>query len=356
MNQAEPPDLDRSWLTDEIAEQPDALRRLLDEADEPARRVAGLLSQVGSVLVAARGSSDNAARYAQYLLGTAHRLPVTLAAPSLVTRYDAPPRLDRTLVLGISQSGRSPDVVGVVAAAAAQGQPTVAVTNDPGSDLAGAADVVVLLHAGPERSVASTKTYVNSLGALALVSAHASADDDGGTRLRALRELPAQLRETLDRGDDDAVAAVAAGLGERCLVVGRGLNHATAYEVALKLEELTGITAQPYSAADVRHGPIGAVRRSFPVLLVAPDGEVFDDVAGLVAPLRERGAWLAAITADPGLAGRVDAALPLPAGLPEWLSPLVAVLPGQRLAAHIAASRGIDVDRPGGLSKVTETH
>ena len=341
-------------LEAELVEQPAALARLLDEADaEIAALVEDLSARdVGQVLIAARGSSDNAARYAQYVLGARNRLLVALAAPSLISCYRTPPRLPATLAVGVSQSGRSPDVVGVVADARGQGCPTVALTNDAGSPLAQAADTVIALRAGPERSVAATKTYLCSLGAFALLSAHLAGDPGA---LAALQAVPDAVGRVLD----DAIAAAeplrALADAARWTVIGRGFNLATAFEVALKIKELTGAVAEPYSAADFLHGPIGAVGAGQPVLLVAPRDAAARSVAELVGPLRDRGARLVAITDDADLLAAADVALPLPAGTPDWLVPLLAVVPGQMLALQLALARGVEVDAPHGLSKVTET-
>lgn len=343
-----------TWLAREIAEQPEALGRLLDSEDDAVTRIAAALRARGvtSVMVAARGSSDNAARYAQYLFGVHHRLPVGLAAPSLVTQYGAPPRLRGALVIGISQSGQSPDIVAVLDAAREDGSPTMAITNDVSSPLAGRADHVIALHAGPERSVAATKTYVNSLAALALLSAHLGQRAD---LVAALHRLPERIAAAVE-GSTARVAALDAvsALGAS-LVIGRGFNYATAFEVALKIRELTGAGAVPYSSADVRHGPIASVGPGSPVLLVAPSGAVLPDLRAMVEPLRARGSRLVAVSDDAGLLSAVDEGLPLPPDVPEWLSPLVAVVPGQLLAARLAEEAGVDVDAPLGLHKVTET-
>lgn len=342
-------------LEAEIRQQPAALRRLLEaEHANVAALATGWRERgdVTAVMLAARGTSDNAARYAQYVLGVHNRLAVALATPSLFGPYAAPPRLNGMLVGAISQSGRSPDVVGVVAEAARQGRPTVALTNDVRSPLAEAAAAVVGLHAGPERSVAATKTYTASLAALALMSV---ALDPGAGRLAALRGVPQHV--------DAAVEASLAGIAApdwlveapAWAVVGRGFNYATAFELALKVKELTGIAAEPYSSADFLHGPVAAVSWRMPVVLVAPSGVTGPEVLGLVDRLRERGARLAILSDDAGALERADLPLPLPAGVDEWLSPLTAIVPGQVLALRIAEARGLDVDRPTGLRKVTET-
>ncbi len=355
-------------LAAETAEQPDVLARMLERllpGTDELRSAAWGGGDVRGIVVAARGSSDNAARYAQYLWSAQHRVPVTLATPSLQTVYGVTPDLSGQLVVAISQSGSSPDVVGVLAAAREQGRPAVAVTNEPDSDLAAAASVVVDLGAGVERSVAATKTYTSSLLAVALLGTAWMAD--AGERQRRtdqLRTVPAAMGALLDRlTGSDAVDVAAAVLGphDRGVAVGRGLNLSTAHEVALKVTELAGMLVSPYSPADLRHGPLGAVGPGTPVLLVAPHDPATASVAALAPDLAARGAPVVAIAdpAGPGasLLGTCAAGLPLDAdpGVPDWLTPLTAVLPGQLVAARLAAARGVDVDRPGGLAKVTRT-
>jgi glucosamine--fructose-6-phosphate aminotransferase (isomerizing) len=345
-----------SRLEVELREQPAALARLLDReaagALDLGRRLAA--GDVRLVVIAARGSSDNAARYAKYLFGAHNRLPVALATPSLYGLYRRPPRLDGALVVGVSQSGTSPDVVGVLDEARAQGRPTVAVTNSPGSPLAAAADHLLAMHAGEERAVAATKSYVNSLGALALLSAGLEGDP---ARVEALRQVPAALDQAIDGSARAAGPAAARLLADApaCAVVARGFNHATAFEVALKVTELTGTLASPFSGADLLHGPIGAIGAGFPVVLLAPSGAVLPQLLEVQAALRERGARVLAVTDDPIALAGASMRLPLPGGVPEWLSPLVAVAPGQVLAMELARLRGLDLDHPSGLSKVTST-
>jgi glucosamine--fructose-6-phosphate aminotransferase (isomerizing) len=337
-----------SLARDEIAQQPDVVARLLDR-ERPALRA--LTSELRRrrpryAVVAARGSSDNAARYAQHVLGRMLRLPVVLATPSLHTLYDAPPRFIDALVIGISQSGASPDVVSVVAEGARQGAMTVAITNDGSSPLAAAATHVLDLGAGEERSVAATKTYTASLAAIAALAA-----EGDGALCEDLALLPGALAEQLAL-TGDAEAAVAAGAGwERLTVVGRGAHYATAFEAALKIRELAGIVAEAYSPADLLHGPIATIGHGQPLLAVAPAGPTEGSMRELIATARERGARVAAIGHDAALGdpflGLVD--------VPEWLGPVAAIVPAQLLAVGLAERRGVDVDAPFGLSKITMT-
>lgn len=339
-----------SQLRDEIAEQPTVLARLLERQAGAIAAIAGE-ARPRYVLIAARGSSDNAARYAQHAFGRLCGLPVALASPSLHTLYGTPPRLDGALVIGISQSGASPDVVSVVQEGTRQGQVTVAVTNDPDSPLGGAAGHVIGLEAGVEASVAATKTYTSSLGAMAALAAAIAGEE----RLRAeLEAVPDALQRQLELADWPERAVAAAAAWDRCTVVGRGANYATAFEAALKIRELTGVVAEPYSPADFLHGPIAVVGEGYPVVAIAPAGPALAGAGELLDALRERGATVMAVSDVPDLVRDGETLLPL-VDVPEWLSPLVAVVPCQLLAVGLAERRGIDVDRPFGLQKVTRT-
>jgi glutamine---fructose-6-phosphate transaminase (isomerizing) len=331
----------------EIREQPDAVGRLLDREAGRARAFARGVSRgdLRFVLIAARGSSDNAARYAQYAFGLACRLPVALAAPSLGSVYHRPPRLKDALVIGISQSGRSPDVVGVVAEARRSGAATLALVNDPESPLARAAAEVIPLHAGVERSVAATKTYTTELAAVALVALHLGRRRDD---LAALAAAPEMIARTLSLEGAAAEAARPFAASTRAAVLARGVNYPTAHEIALKLKETCLLPAEPFSSADFLHGPIAVAGAGFPALVVSPPGAAAArELAGLSRKLALRGSHVQTI-------GPKGSSLPLPS-LPEILSPLAAIVPGQLLALALSLSRGLDPDRPRGLRKVTET-
>lgn len=337
----------------ELAEGPLVVARLLDVGRPAVARVAQATRERGIefVMIAARGTSDHAAIYAQYVLGSRNRLPVALATPSLVSLYGTPPRLRRALVLGISQSGRSPDLVAVLEDARRQGATTVAITNDPASALAAAAEFVLLLGAGPELAVAATKTYLAEVAVVALLSAAISdAADDG----RALAEIPRALEETM-RAEDVIVGLAAARVGdERCAVLGRGYHYATAREWSLKLKELDRVLAEPYSAADFEHGPIALVGPGFPILAVATAGRTLSGMAELLARLAERGARILVLSDEPDRWQGPDV-IPIPP-VAEWLSPLVASAPVQLYAYHLALARGLDPETPQHLAKITLTN
>jgi len=334
-------------LDAELHEQPEALARLLERQHAHALEIAELFRRddVQYVVIASRGSSSNAARYGQYLLGRAHRVPVGFATPSLYTLYEQPPRLDGALVIGISQSGESPDVKAVVEEASRQGRPTLALTNDPNSPLARAAEMVLPLEAGAELSVAATKTYLNSLGALALIFTASTRD---AKAFDELRRMPEAVAAQLERSAADVAALEDLDRIGGGTVVARGVNFGTAHEIALKVRELSGLLFEAYSAADLMHGPVAAIGDAWPVIAVAASGPARQSMDDAIAALAARGARLYVISDG-------SAELPLLSGVSDWLSPLVAVIPGQLLARRVAELRGADVDRPGGLSKITLT-
>ena len=344
-----------SHLRREIMEQPQVLARFLDEQAENATQIAAAIraSNACYMVLAARGTSDNAARYAQYLFGATARLPVALATPSLFSIYHTPPQMQNSLVLGVSQSGQSPDIVAVVEEGKRQGALSIAVTNVPTSPLAQAADYVLPLGAGEERAVAATKTYTAQLAALALLAVQFTGDDE---RLAALRRVPEAMEETLALEEQIVHAAQRYVYATECVVLGRGYNYATAFEIALKLKELTYIVTEPYSSADFRHGPVAIVERGFPAVVVAPQGAVYPDRLALARELAAREAELIVISEEEDALQLARTPLRLPVALPEWLAPFTCVVPGQLLALHVTLAKGYDPDHPRGLKKVTETH
>jgi glucosamine--fructose-6-phosphate aminotransferase (isomerizing) len=343
-----------SWLEAELREQPSALAALLDRESDTAKEIAETFRRddIRYILIASRGSSSNAARYAQYLLGRANRVPVMFATPSLYTIYEQPPRLDGAIVIGISQSGASPDVASVLAEARRQGRPTIALTNDASSPLAQQADSVLPLNAGEERAVAATKTYLNSVGAVALLFAAISQDD---VALGELRGMPAILERQIALSLESAPPIEEYREAVGATVVARGVNYGTAFEIALKIRELSGLVVEAYSPADLLHGPIAAIQPGWPVIVVAPTGPARPSVEEVVVPLVERGARVIAVSDVAAVLRRAHTRLPLVPRVPEWLSPLTAVIPGQVTAMQLAQLRGLDIDSPSGLRKITLT-
>jgi glucosamine--fructose-6-phosphate aminotransferase (isomerizing) len=343
-----------SYLKTEILEQPAVLQRLLEVERPSVERISAAIRQAAPryVMLVARGSSDNAARYGQYLFGAVNGLPVALAAPALYTLYQRPPRLDGALVLAISQSGQSPDIVAVVEEGRRQGALTVAITNEPASPLAGAAQHTIALQAGPERSLAATKTYTASLMALALLSTALAGD---ASHTQSLQAVPGFVAEVLASAPAILQAAERYRYMDACVVASRGYNYATAFEITLKLKELAYVLAEPYSLADFRHGPMAVVERDFPVVTIVPEGVMAAGLLEFLRQLRERQAEIVVISALDEALAMAQTPLVLPRGMPEWISPLAAVVAGQIFAMGLTQAKGLDPDHPRGLRKVTLT-
>lgn len=327
-------------LIEEIRSQPDVIRSVLETplgVDVPKPAWAH---------IAARGTSDNAARYATYVWGARNGVAVGLAAPSLHTAYGAKPRLAEALVVGISQSGASPDLVEVVAEGNRQGATTVGITNTLDSALGREADHVVDIGAGPELAIAATKTYTTQLLAIARLSL---AWDEEDLDLAVVADA---MEEVLDAEEHIGAVAAPFAYAESCAVLGRGFNYATAFEWALKMTEVNYLTAQPFSTADFEHGPMALIERGFPVLATVVDGALAADGMDLVDRVRASGGRVVLVTNLPD--AEADAVIPIPA-MPEWLTPMVAIVAGQLFTYRLALARGLDPDAPRGLRKVTLT-
>ena len=358
-------------LREEIGQQPEVARRLLDGQLSAIERIAAAVAErpIGGIMIAARGTSDHAAIYAQYLFGAFHQLPVALAAPALVSVYSRAPRLQEWLTIGISQSGKSPDVVGVITAARGQGGRTVAISNDPDSELARSAEFHIDVSAGPELAVAATKTYTAELLAVAaLASAYWPPNQDSGrepgqepfggareARMEALRQVPGALQEVLGvEPDAERIAGERRDM-DQCIVLGRGFEYATAREWALKLKELAQVGADPYSPPDFEHGPLALVEPGYSVLAIAPSGLAARDVVRLLRRLRTDFDVDLVVISDDSPTRELGAAMALPSGLPEWLTPIVSIVPAQLFAYHLTRAKGLSTETPRWISKVTLT-
>jgi glucosamine--fructose-6-phosphate aminotransferase (isomerizing) len=341
-----------SLLEEEIMSQPSIISDLLQQEIDHIGRIVAKMPSFNYVVIAARGSSDHAALYAKYAWAALGGYPIALATPSLYTLYGTPPRIDGSLVIGISQSGQSPDIVAVLEAARQQGRPTLAITNDGTSPLAAAADEVITLRVGQEKSVAATKTYTAELAVLAAFAAHISGKQE---YLDDLKRLPQVMESTLRQAEHIARQTERYRYMSSCSIIGRGFNYATSFELALKLKELTYVMSNAYSSADFRHGPIATVEVGSPVILVMPAGKTYDDLYSLAGELQLRGAELLVISNRGTALELAKTALPISSDVPEWLSPIAAIIPGQLLALHLALAKGLDPDLPRGLQKVTRT-
>ncbi|HNM36815.1 MAG TPA: SIS domain-containing protein [Anaerolineales bacterium] len=342
-------------LFSEINEQPERIKSLLSSQRKHVEKIAAEIQKRGVdyVFLAARGTSDNAGRYANYLLGAVNGLPLALATPSLFTYYKKPPMLKNALVIGVSQSGKSPDIVSVLEEGRRQGCMTLSITNEPNSPLAQKSDFVLDLQAGVEKAVAATKTYTTELMSIAMLSAALSGNKKAWDDLGNVSKW---MRETLKQSDFIAQAVQRYRYIDQTVVLGRGFNYATAFEWALKLKELTYIIAEPYSSADFAHGPIAMVESGYPVLAVAARGKVFDSMLEMLKRLRsDIAAELVVISNDRKALSLAQVPLQIPVDTPEWLSPLVSILLAQLFAYHLTLAKGYNTEQPRSIRKVTET-
>jgi glucosamine--fructose-6-phosphate aminotransferase (isomerizing) len=337
----------------EIREQPDALLRLLEHDGEIARIAAVVRDRdLRLVRMVGHGSSDNAASYGVYAFGLLPRWTAMRDSITLTVHYATPLDMSGSTVIGLSQSGQTPDVVEYVLGARAAGAFTVAITNDASSDLAHAADATIPLAARPELAVAATKTYVNTLAALVLLAGHVAGR--GAEIADGVRRASEQAAEALP-GIERATAALALPFSYtgRMFVIGRGVEFATAREVALKLLETCRVAAEPLTATDLAHGPVAALDPLFPVWAIASNDGTLAPVQEAAGRIREMGATL---VASGTAADRIEAAayrVPVPTPEPALLSPLLSVVPGQLFAWALSRARGLDPDAPSGLAKVT---
>jgi glucosamine--fructose-6-phosphate aminotransferase (isomerizing) len=345
---------EQHFMHREIHEQPRVVRTVAEKNVRSAQALAHAIRERGIqfAMISARGTSDNAALYTKYRLEIEAGIPVGSAAPSIFTLYSSQLNLSHALVLGISQSGKAQDVVEVVSAARACGALTAAVTNDPSSELAQVAEYVLLCHAGEERSVAATKTYIATLANIALlVDALVGRPRVG----EELEEAAQGIEQVLAMEESIELLAERYRYMTACMVLSRGYNFCTAHEAALKMMETGYVIARAYSAADFLHGPIAVVDTGFPCFVYAPNGHAYATMLQLAARLRERGAEIVVISCNPEILRLATRMVVLPCDIAERISPLVYIVVGQLFAFHLSETRGYDPDRPRGLSKITIT-
>jgi glucosamine--fructose-6-phosphate aminotransferase (isomerizing) len=337
----------------EIREQPEALLRLLEHEREYAAVARAFADRRPAVVrLVGHGTSDAAAAYGVYAFGLLSGWTALRDSISLTVYYGAPLDLSGSVVVALSQSGQTPDVVEYVRRTRERGALTVAVTNDPASELGSAAEVTLPLAAGPEQAVAASKTYVTQLAALALLAGGvAGRAAEVGDGIRRVAELMSGAIRSLERAVP-AVAMAFAYVG-RMYVIGRGIEFATAREVALKLTETCRVAAEPLTATDLAHGPVAALDALFPVWTIASRDESLPAVLDAAGRVREAGAT---VVASGNAAAELEGAaysLPVPEAPNPILAPLLSVVPGQLFAAALAQAKGLDADKPVGLTKIT---
>jgi glucosamine--fructose-6-phosphate aminotransferase (isomerizing) len=342
-----------SLMLAEIEQQPAAIERTIKREAKKIERFAANLNadRPRLVVLVARGSSDNAALFGRYLLELTTGIPVSLAAPAIHTLYKKKLDLRDALVIGVSQSGEGDDINLTLENARRGGATTLAITNEADSTMTRLADETFLIHAGRERSVAATKTYTGQLLIFHLL-ARALSDRRGQMEVERLPELAA---ESLKLKPQVAAMVERYAFMEQCVVVGRGLNYANAYEFAIKLMETCYVVAERFSGADFLHGPIAMVDPGFPVFLFAPPGPTLTGTKELLAKLQKLGAETIVISSEAAALKLATRGIKLPPHIHELLSPIPYIIPAQLFAALLAEAKGLTPDRPRSLSKVTKT-
>ena len=338
-------------MLEEIAQQPDALARTIREERPKVERLGAFLRarDIDLIVLVARGSSDNAALFGRYLLEITTGIPVALAAPSVHTLYGANLKLTRALVVGVSQSGEGEDINRVLESARAGGAHTIGITNEPDSSMTKLVHETLLMHGGRERSVAATKTYTGQL-----LHFYMLAEALGGKSLGS-DAIPEHAARTLELRSAVEELVERYVFMENCVVVGRGLLYANAYEMALKLMETCYVVAERFSSADFLHGPLAIVERHFPIFVFAPTGPTLNGVRELLGRLKELRADTLVFTPDEEAAQLATRAVRLPTDIDEVLAPIPYVIPAQLFAALLADAKGLDPDAPRSLAKVTRT-
>ena len=308
---------------------------------------------INFALLAARGTSDNAANYAKYLFGIVNGLPTGLAAPSIFTLYGGKLKLGHSLVIGISQSGQAADVIEYLQNSKACGALTACITNEEGSPITRASDFTILCNAGPEKSVAATKTYTTTMAALAMLSFTLAGRNDLIDALDKIGDKIEQVITSLEA--EIALKTERYRYMNHCFVIARGINYATAFEAALKLAETCYVKAEPFSSADFQHGPIAMVDEDTPCFLYAPSGVSFDSMLDIADKLKQRNAELIIVSDNDKILSMATTPFKIPVTLEEELSPIAYITVGQLFAQYLAVAKRHDPDNPRGLSKVTIT-
>jgi glutamine---fructose-6-phosphate transaminase (isomerizing) len=341
-----------SLMLAEIAEQPSALERTIAEERGKIAKLGNLLKarDIHLIVLVARGSSDNAALFGRYLLEITTGIPVSLSAPSVHTIYNAQLKLDHALVVGVSQSGEGEDINRVLESARRSGAYTVGITNEPGSSMTGFVDETLLTQGGRERSVAATKTFTSQMLLFYMLAAELARRAPF-----SYEAIPEFVAGALEQKPAIVELVQRYVFMENCVVVGRGLAYANAYELALKLMETCYVVAERFSSADFLHGPLAMVERHFPVILFAPPGVMLPGVKSLIERLQELHADTLAITSDSDAAAMCTRSIVMSREIDEFLAPIPYIVPGQLFAALLAEAKGLDPDSPRSLSKVTRT-
>lgn len=343
-----------SHMLREIHEQPDALEKTMRLEQGNVRSIVEAVRKKNPafVMFVARGSSDNAATYGKYLFEYLNGIPVVLSAPSIVTVYKRRLRLDKGLVIGISQSGEGTDINESMADARKAGAFTIGITNHGKSTLAKTTEAVITLRAGLEKGLAATKTYTAQLLSLMMLSGFLA---DDRKFLEALRAVPAQCARLLELESTISDLSERYRYMEHCVIIGRGFNYATVKEAALKLMETSYVVAQPFSTADFLHGPIALTGVGFPTFVCAAPGKMLTGITDLLKSLQDKSVETVVFSSDRKALALASKPVSIAARVDETVSPIYYIVPFQFLAHYLALAKGIDPDNPRFLKKVTKT-
>lgn len=341
-------------MLDEILEQPAAIERCAKHNSDTIRELAERVKNedIGSIVLAARGTSDHAAVYGKYVFEILTGIPVGLSAPSVFTMYHRKLKMDRCLVIGISQSGMAEDVLEVIRQANETGALTVSATNNAASPLAKESHYHLDLSAGLEKSVAATKTFTTEMYLLASLAARIAGDEG---ILEELTRLPGMMTNMLDTPDDIAEKVQRYRFINECFVLARGINYAVALEAALKIQETNYVRAKAYATSDFYHGPLALLDSDIPVMIFAPKGASFPDIARMAGKLEKMGMEMIMVSNDEGMLAKGACRLRIPDTDNDILSPYFNALHAQMFACHLALSKGLDPDSPRRLHKITIT-
>jgi glucosamine--fructose-6-phosphate aminotransferase (isomerizing) len=344
-----------SKMLDEIRQQPAALAKTLKDEWKGIERLRTQFEAYPPrlIVLAARGTSDNAAQFGRYLLELLTGIPVSLAAPSIYTLYNRELDLEDTLVVAISQSGESTDTNLVLERAKECGAFTLGITNEPNSTLANLGHATILVRAGKEKSVAATKTYTGQLMAMYLLAYALGAK----LERKQLETLPDLADKALRLEKSVAAMAERYRFMQHAVVVGRGLNYANAFEMALKMMETCYIVAERFSSADLLHGPIAMVDPHFPAFVFAPSGVTWTPISQLLARVDSTTHESLVVTdkSNKEAFASKRRGIRIPVAIPELFTPIPYIIPGQLFAGYLAAEKGLNPDQPRSLSKVTQT-
>lgn len=342
------------YMWEEIKQQPKVLESCMeDNRGVQAELIREIRKRhIRSVMIAARGTSDHAGVYGKYVIELLTGLPVSLAAPSVVTMYRGQMKLSDTLVIGISQSGQAGDATEVILSAKKSGALTVGITNFPDSPLAQACDYHLFCDAGLEKSVAATKTFTAQMILIGSLFAKLA---DNDKLYGEYSGVPEKLGRMLELSDEIREKAERYRFMKECFVLARGINYPIALETALKIQETTYTRAKAFATSDFYHGPMAMIERDMPAIVFAPTGPSLGDVKDMIAKLRDSGADLFVVSDDEAVCGSGSCSCVTPKSASDFTSPFINVTFAQIFACRLALAKNLDPDEPRLLHKVTIT-